>query len=185
MKPIKLAMIGLLGLGIFGCSQMPPQQSFNQPPESGQGRVLATSSDATGTVSLYSGSCRLSQHRNNYPYYWEARTPNGAIGKGNDGTPLVGCYVMNANTNQVLLMAGTASNPYPLPLSSFVAPGQSSGGGFLGFLQSLGGGITRAANYYNNSAAQTQGSTTNLTPGLTGGNGMNCTPDGRGGYNCR
>lgn len=28
--------------------------------------------------------------------------------------------------------------------------------------------------------------TTNLTPGLTGGNqGMTCTPDGRGGYNCR
>ncbi len=75
----------------------------------------------------------------------------------------------------------------PLPFSGFnigtnQAPG---GGGILDFLRAIGDGVQRAATYYNNSAAQTQRNTTNLTPGLTGGGTMNCTPDGRGGYNCR
>ena len=100
------------------------------------------------------------------------------------GQLMIGCYSLDQQTSQVMLNAN--GQVMPLPFSGFaIASNQSPGGSIYDFLRAIGGGINRATNYYNNSAAQTQRNTTNLTPGLTGGNQMSCTPDGRGGYNCR
>jgi hypothetical protein len=62
---------------------------------------------------------------------------------------------------------------------------QGGGGENKSFFQSFAEGLQRATTYWNNSANETQRNTTNLTPGLTRGNGMNCTPDGKGGYYCK
>jgi hypothetical protein len=141
-------------------------------------------SDANGYVNLYSSGCRDSKFSNAYPFHWEATNASGVVMNAPSGQQMVGCYALNQQTSQVILnINGTVM---PLPFSGFeMASNQNPGGGIMDFLRAIGDGITRAANYYNNSAAQTQRNTTNLTPGMTGGNQMNCTPDGRGGYNCR
>ena len=141
-------------------------------------------SDANGYVTLYSSGCRDSRFSSAYPFHWEATNASGVVMNAPSGHPMIGCYALNQQTSQVMLNAN--GNVMPLPFSGFaIASNQSPGGGIMDFLRAIGDGVTRAANYYNNSAAQTQRNTTNLTPGLTGGNTMNCMPDGRGGYNCR
>ena len=79
-------------------------------------------------------------------------------------------------------MVATTGMTASRPMSMF----QGGGGGSAGSIfQAVLDGIKRAADYANKSAADTQRNTVNLTPGLTGGNRVNCTPDGRGGYNCK
>lgn len=145
-----------------------------QQVSSGPGNVMGQTfdSEANGNIFLYDGPCKLNNYRNSYPFQWDAkRADNGAfIGEG--------CYSVNQQTQQVFLM-GSTGKAASLPLSTF------QGGGNKSWFQSVGEGVQRAAKYLNDSAAQTQRNTTNLTPGLTGGNQMNCVSDGRGGYNCR
>ncbi|BDT74879.1 hypothetical protein PKF022_05440 [Polynucleobacter sp. KF022] len=141
-------------------------------------------SQANAYFTLYSSGCRDSRFSGSFPFHWEATSPNGVVLNAPSGQPMVGCYALNQQTSQVMLNAN--GQVLPLPFSGFaIASNQTPGGGILDFLRAIGDGVGRASNYYNNSAAQTQRNTTNLTPGLTGGNTMNCTPDGRGGYNCR
>lgn len=127
-------------------------------------------SQANGNIYLYDGPCKLPNYSGNYPLRWDAkRADNGAlIGEG--------CYTVN---QQQVTMIATTGLTVSRPMSLF------QGGGNKSVFQSFAEGLQRATTYWNNSAAETQRNTTNLTPGMTGGNGMNCTPDGRGGYNCR
>lgn len=139
---------------------------------------------ANGYITLYSSSCRDSRYSSSLPFHWEATDSRGAIVNAPGGHPMIGCYALNQQTSEVIL--GANGHSMPLPFSGFaIASNQNPGGGIMDFLRAIGDGVNRAATYYNNSAAQTQRNTTNLTPGMTGGNTMSCTPDGRGGYNCR
>ncbi len=149
------------------------QASRPQAP-AGPGNIIgqAYDGDAKGNIYLYDGSCRIPSYKGRYPLRWDAkRADNGAsIGEG--------CY--NVNQQQVTMVATTGMTA-SRPMSMFQG---GSGGGSV--FQSVLDGIKRAADYANKSAADTQRNTVNLTPGMTGGsNSMNCTPDGRGGYNCR
>lgn len=144
----------------------------------------AYDSDVNGFITLYSSVCRDGRFKSSYPFHWEATNSNGAVVSAPNGQPMIGCFALNQQTSQVMLNAN--GQVLPLPFSGFaIASNQTPGGGILDFLRAISDGVNRAANYYNNSAAQSQRNTTNLTPGLTGGNTLNCTPDGRGGYNCR
>ena len=152
-----------------------PQASKPQAP-AGPGNVIgqAYDSDGNGNIYLYDGPCRIPSYRGSYPLRWDAkRADNGAfIGEG--------CY--NVNQQQVMMVATTGMTA-SRPMSVFQGGGGGGGGSVF---QSVLDGIKRAADYANKSAADTQRNTVNLTPGMTGGNNsMNCTPDGRGGYNCR
>jgi hypothetical protein len=141
-------------------------------------------SQANAYFTLYSSGCRDSRFSSAFPFHWEATNPSGAVLNAPSGQPMIGCYALNQQTSQVMLNAN--GQVLPLPFSGFaIASNQTPGGGILDFLRAIGDGVNRATTYYNNSAAHTQRNTTNLTPGMTGGNTMNCTPDGRGGYNCR
>lgn len=135
-------------------------------------RVIGQTFDnqANGNIFLYDGPCRLANFASNYPMRWDAkRADNGAlIGEG--------CYTVN---QQQVTMIATTGLTVTRPMSLF------QGGGSKSVFQSFSEGLQRATTYWNNSAAETQRNTTNLTPGLTGGSGMNCTPDGRGGFNCK
>lgn len=150
-----------------------PQASRPQAP-AGPGNIIgqAYDADGNGNIYLYDGPCRIPSYRSSYPLRWDAkRADNGAfIGEG--------CY--NVNQQQVMMVATTGMTA-SRPMSVF-----QGGGGSGSVFQSVLDGIKRAADYANKSAADTQRNTVNLTPGMTGGNNsMNCTPDGRGGYNCR
>lgn len=154
--------------------------SIAQPSIIGRGY----DNEANAYFTLYSSGCRDARFSGSYPFHWEATNPSGVVMNAPNGQPIIGCYNLNQQTSQVMLNAN--GNIIPLPFSGFsIASNQTPGGGILDFLRAIGDGVTRAATYYNNSAAQTQRNTTNLTPGMTGGNSVNCTPDGRGGYNCR
>lgn len=148
-----------------------PQAVKPQAP-AGPGNVIGQTFDsqANGNIYLYDGPCKLPNYSSNYPLRWDAkRADNGAfIGEG--------CYTVN---QQQVTMIATTGLTVSRPMSVF------QGGGNKSIFQSFGEGLQRATTYWNNSAAETQRNTTNLTPGMTGGGGMNCTPDGRGGYNCR
>jgi len=148
------------------------QQYLKSQASSGPGNVIGQAFDdqANGNIYLYDGPCRIPSYRGSYPLRWDAkRADNGAfIGEG--------CYSLN---QQTVIMIATTGLTASRPMSVF------QGGGNKSVFQSFSEGLQRATTYWNNSAAQTQNSTTNLTPGLTGGNRMNCTPDGRGGYNCK
>jgi hypothetical protein len=153
------------------------RSSVSQPTQNtGGGKVIGSTfdSEANGNIFLYDGACQLPNFSSNYPMRWDAkRADNGAfIGEG--------CYSVNQQSNQVFIIASTGKTA-SLPMSAF----QGGGGENKSFFQSFAEGLQRATTYWNNSANETQRNTTNLTPGLTGGNRMNCTPDGRGGYNCR
>jgi hypothetical protein len=144
----------------------------------------AYDSDVNGYLTLYSSGCRDSRFNATYPFHWEATNASGVVLNAPAGQPMVGCYALNQQTSQVMLNVN--GQVMPQPFSGFsIASNQNSGGGILDFLRAIGDGVNRAAAYSNNSAAQTQRNTINLTPGMTGNNSMNCTPDGRGGYNCR
>jgi hypothetical protein len=161
------------------------QNNKNQPT---QPIVIGKTFDpeANGNVTLWSSGCRDSRYSSSFPFYWEATRANGSIATAPGGQAMVGCYSLNQQTSRVMLNVN--GQVMPLEFSSFnIGINQSpGGGGILDFLRAVGDGLNRAATYYNNSAAQTQRNTTNLTPGMTGGNNsMNCIPDGRGGYNCR
>jgi hypothetical protein len=148
------------------------EQYLKAQAASGPGNVIGQAFDdqANGNIYLYDGPCRIPSYKGSYPLRWDAkRADNGGfIGEG--------CYSLNQQTVTMIATTGlTASRP----MSVF------QGGGNKSVFQSFAEGLQRATTYWNNSAAQTQNSTTNLTPGLTRGNGMNCTPDGRGGYNCK
>jgi hypothetical protein len=141
-------------------------------------------SEANGFITLYSSGCTDPRYSSSLPFHWEATDTRGLIINAPGGQPMVGCYALNKQTSQVIL--GANGHSMPLPFSGFaIASNQSPGGGIMDFLRAIGDGVLRGADYANKSAAQTQRNTTNLTPGLTGGNTLNCTPDGRGGYNCR
>lgn len=141
-------------------------------------------SQANGYITLYSSGCRDSRYSSSLPFHWEATDARGAIVNAPGGQSMIGCYALNQQTSQVIL--GANGHSMPLPFSGFaIASNQTPGGGILDFLRAIGEGVQRAADYANKSSAATQRNITNLTPGMTGGNTMNCTPDGRGGYNCR
>ena len=144
--------------------------------KTGGGKVIGSTfdSEANGNIFLYDGACQLPNFSTNYPMRWDAkRADNGAfIGEG--------CYSVNQQSNQIFIVASTGKTA-SLPMSAF----QGGGGENKSFFQSFAEGLQRATTYWNNSANETQRNTTNLTPGLTRGNGMNCTPDGRGGYYCK
>lgn len=148
------------------------EQYLKAQAPSGPGNIIgqAHDSEANGNIYLYDGPCRIPSYRGSYPLRWDAkRADNGAfIGEG--------CYSVS---QQQVTMIATTGLTASRPMSMF------QGGGNKSVFQSFAEGLQRATTYWNNSAAQTQNSTTNLTPGLTRGNGMNCTPDGRGGYNCK
>jgi len=156
-------------------TQITNNQSQPQPVSSG--RVIGQSFDsqANGNIFLYDGACQLPNYASSYPLHWDAK-------KVDDGTFIGdGCYSYNQQTQQVFIVASTGKTA-SLPMSSFQNGGDSNKSAF----QSFSEGLQRAATYWNNSANDTQRNTTNLTPSFSGGNrGMNCTPDGRGGYNCR
>lgn len=136
------------------------------------GNVIGQTFDnqANGNIYLYDGPCKFPNYAGAYPLRWDAkRADNGAfIGEG--------CYSV---TQQQVTMIATTGLTVSRPMSVF------QGGGNKSFFQSISEGIQRAADYANKSSAETQRNTTNLTPGLTGGGNMSCTPDGRGGYNCK
>ena len=126
---------------------------------------------------------------------------NSYIQEDGTGRTVEGCWSYNQSTQQIdHYFFAPINQSALLPYSGFnlttariadafnlnnSPSSQASGGGIVEFLRAAGDGLNRATTYWNNSAAQTQRNTTNLTPGLTGGNQMNCVPDGRGGYNCR
>jgi len=154
-------------------SQATTNNAVQQAP-SGPGNVIGQTFDsqANGNIFLYDGPCRLGNYSSNYPLRWDAKRADNGVFIGE------GCYSLNQQTQQVFMVA-TTGNTAVQPLSNF------QGGGNKSVFQSFSEGLQRATTYWNNSAAQTQNSTTNLTGGTTGGNRMNCQPDGRGGYNCR
>ncbi|BDT74878.1 hypothetical protein PKF022_05430 [Polynucleobacter sp. KF022] len=148
-----------------------PQPVATPQTPAGPGNVIGQTFDsqANGNIYLYDGPCKLPNYAISYPLRWDAkRADNGSF-------IAEGCYTLNQQ--QVTMIAGTGLT-VSRPMSLFQGGGKS-------VFQSFSEGLQRATTYWNNSAAETQRNTTNLTPGMTGGNGMNCTPDGRGGYNCR
>jgi hypothetical protein len=150
------------------------EQAQNLQPPPSSGKVIGQSFDnqANGNIFLYDGPCTIDNYRSSYPLRWDAKNASSGAHMGE------GCYSLNQQTQQVFLI-GPNGKPMSLPLANF------QGGGNKSFFQSFSEGLQRATTYWNNSAAETQRNTTNLTPGLTGGNSMNCTPDGRGGYFCK
>lgn len=150
------------------------QQAPNQQAQQPTGRVIGQGFDnqVNGNIFLYDGPCRVDSYRSSYPLRWEAKNASSGAYMGE------GCYSLNQQTQQVFLI-GPNGKPVTQPLANF------QGGGNKSLFQSFSEGLQRATTYWNNSAAETQRNTRNLTPGLTGGNSMNCTPDGRGRYNCR
>lgn len=132
-----------------------------------------------GRIFLYNTPCPspLLNQNGSFPYKWESKLQDG-----NGSVQWTGCYRVDQQTQQIV-----SSNPDGIigyePISKYL--GGSAGNSVGSFFQSLNEGLRSATTYWNESAAQTQRNTTNLTPGMTGGNRMNCTPDGRGGYNCR
>jgi len=159
-------------------NQSSPSVAQQPQPASSTGRVIGTSFDsqANGNIFLYDGACQLSNYSSGYPLRWDAkRADNGElIGEG--------CYSYNQQSQQVFIIASTGKTA-SLPMSAF--QGGQTGESKSAF-QSFSEGLQRATTYWNNSANETQRNTTNLTPSFGGGGrGMNCTPDGRGGYNCK
>ena len=154
-----------------------------------QGAIIGKTFDpeANGYIVLLDVLCNingLSEYNNTKTLYWKATDQNGLLMKAQSGEVMQGCYKLLPDTQQVVLLA--PGGQVTLPYSSFgFGQNNSNNGGGGNFIQSFIEGLGRATTYWNNSAAQTQRNTTNLTPGMTGGNGMNCTPDGRGGYYCK
>ena len=156
-----------------------PEISSNQPQQNnGGGKVIGSSFDsqANGNIFLYDGACQLPNYASSYPLHWDAKKVDDGAFIGD------GCYSYNQQTQQVFIVASTGKTA-SLPMSAFQNGGGDSN---KSAFQSFSEGLQRATTYWNNSANDTQRNTTNLTPSFSGGNrGMNCTPDGRGGYNCR
>lgn len=131
-------------------------------------------------LNLYDKECPQANNQGKFKFIWTSTK------RGQRNYWAVSCYGIDQKSQSVVLLMPD-DRVINLPFSAFNLnqPASSSGGSALGFFQGLSDSINRANKYWNDSAAQTQRNTTNLTPGMTSGGGMSCTPDGRGGYNCR
>ena len=147
----------------------------------------AYDSQANGYVVLHNVLCtdqNISTYNNQKTLYWNAQNQNGQMLNGPNGDYMQGCYFLNPQAQQVILLV-PGKQPFNMPYSAFNF-GQANNNGGGNVVQSVVDGLGRATTYWNNSANETQKNMQNLTPSVSGGNrGMNCTPDGRGGYNCR
>ena len=159
-----------------------PEASSNQPQQSNdKGNVIGTRAtpETGGRIFLYDSPCPVGylNASGNFPYKWESRLDNG-----NGAVQWTGCYAVNQQTQQVVSINPPDGRVAYEPLSIYQGGNNNGQSG----AQSILDGLNRAANYWNNSANETQRNMQNLTPSFGGSNrGMNCTPDGRGGYNCR
>lgn len=144
---------------------------------------------ANGYLNLWSSSCPTTSLAGAFPFYWNATGQNGNVLVTPNGQPFAGCYSLNPQSQQVAFTTETNNGqPALFPYSAVGVQsngGQQNGNSFLNFVSAVTKGLQGAANYWNNSANETQRNMTNLTPGIGGGRAISCTPDGRGGYNCR
>lgn len=136
-------------------------------------KVIGQALDAelNANVFLYDTPCRLSRFSPRYPLAMDIRSAN------NDSLITEGCYSPNQQNNQVYVIVQNG-NSMAIPMGHFQS--QAPSGNQKNFFEQLADGIADMQQF---SRPQPR---TNLTGGTTQGNGTyNCTPDGRGGYNCR
>jgi hypothetical protein len=161
-------------------SEQEAQQFVKQKIASANAVGSVYDSLANGDLVLYDLACLSPDLVAKYPYFWVATV------RGSGSMHSAGCYKVDLANKRILVFAPNDNRETPVPFAN-IGSGNSSNqqstlNAFSKFLGALSSGISAgmdAANKYNQPV-------TNLTPGLTrGNNSMNCTPDGRGGYNCR
>ena len=143
----------------------PPPQA--QPVHQYSGRLVGQAYDRAynGLINLYDSQCEVPQLVGQYPLWWDAKTPSGDFLSN-------GCYSANQQTEMVT-MIGPNLKPITMRFSDF---GQGSSGSVGNAYNGFRDFILRW-----NDNVNTQRQT--IPP--VNSNRMNCTPDGRGGFNCR
>lgn len=142
--------------------------SFNIGPVIAKVVGQGFDSQANANIVLFDDRCPDSNLAGSYPFRWEA------INASNNSSMGWGCFGVNQQSKQVFITSPGGR----VVTKTFADFGQGGGGNVF---SAISDGMARAQQYWGSPPP------TNLTPGLTGGNsgGVNCSPNGSGGYYCR
>lgn len=144
--------------------------------EQSRGRVIASASEQGVIFFLYDGPCPFYNIAASYPYKWDATNPS------TNQNVATGCYSIN-QSSQIVMMSDSKGDTTSVSLATFGLGGESQKstlGATADFFNSIADGIAGAQRFQKPPPGFTY-----IPPGVTRGNYLECSPDGRGGYYCR